>query len=552
MRVVRGCTAGAAALFLLGCGDSTPASSTGGTLLIATGGDADAVLPPLVKSSVGKQVIDVLFLPIAHPPDQLNLVGDEGYTAGLATSWEWAPDSLSIVFRVDPRARWHDGNPIRASDLAYSLAVYRAPGVAADAVPHLVAIDSITARDSLTFVAWFARRSPTQFYDLVAHLIPIPEHVYGKVAADSLSTAPVSRAPVGSGKFRFARWLPAQRVEVVADTTHWLGRPLLDRVAWLVVSDLTAQAAMLVAGEADMIEMLQGPALAAVAADTSIRLVTSPSLAHAYAAFNFRDPAAPARPHPLFADRNLRRALTMALDRRQMVLTMFDSLGSAMWSPYSSGLGIEGAQVLPFDSSHAAALLDTLGWRDTDGDGVRQKGDRPLEFSMTPNANANRIKATTIIQQQLKLAGVRVNIDQVDNAVLMANAEAGRFDMAVLGFSGDPNPGALRQAWKSELQRQGSNYGSYSNPSFDATIDSAVAEFDPKRSRELLSRAGQILAEDAPAIWLYEPRTVSGIHRRFRTAVMPLHAWWAHLDQWSVDPAQMKDRDRIGAGTAQR
>ncbi|MBC7895954.1 MAG: hypothetical protein H7066_11120, partial [Cytophagaceae bacterium] len=171
---------------------------------------------------------------------------------------------------------------------------------------------------------------------------------------------------------------------------------------------------------------------------------------------------------------------------------------------------------------------------------------------MSGPASGNRFKAITILQEQFKQVGVRVTIDALDPAVLMSNSDAGRFDVSVLGFSGDPNPGALRQTWKSEQRKQGSNYGSYSNPSFDATVDSAVAEFDPKKSRDLFSRAGEILAEDAPAIWLYELRTVSGIHKRFRRARMPLHAWWAHLDQWSVDPAQMKDRDRIGPGAAKQ
>jgi peptide/nickel transport system substrate-binding protein len=335
---------------------------------------------------------------------------------------------------------------------------------------------------------------------------------------------------------------------VVADTTHWLGRPRLDRVAWLVVSDPTVQASMLVAGEADMVEMLQGPALPTVSADTSIRLVFAASLANAYAVFNLKDPTSPARPHPLFADRDLRRALSMAVDRRQMMATIFDSLGSAMSSPFVSGLGIEGAQVLPYDPAHAAALLDTLGWRDTDGDGVRQKGDRPLAFSVSGPTGGSRFKVMTIMQEQLRQVGVRVHADPLEAAVLLSNADAGRFDVSLLGFSGDPNPGALRQTWKSEQRRQGSNYGSYSNPAFDATVDSAVAEFDPAKSRALFTRAGEILAEDAPAIWLYQLRTVSGIHKRFRTAPMPMHAWWAHLDQWSVDPAQMKERDRIGPG----
>ena len=97
---------------------------------------------------------------------------------------------------------------------------------------------------------------------------------------------------------------------------------------------------------------------------------------------------------------------------------------------------------------------------------------------------------------------------------------------------------------------EGSNYGMYSNPAFDATVDSAVSTVNGHRSRELFGRAATILADDAPAIWLYELRAISGIHKRFRTAPMRADAWWSRLDEWSVDPAQAIDRDRIGVRAA--
>ncbi|MCC6319762.1 MAG: hypothetical protein IT361_18975 [Gemmatimonadaceae bacterium] len=548
MRASTSCATALAASVLLACSETaTTAGASGGTLLIATGSDPEAVLPPLVHNSVGKQVIDALYLPIARTGDTITLIGDSGYAPGIAERWTWSTDSLSIAFHIDPRARWHDGQPVRAADVRSTLAIYRAPAIAADAVPALVGVDSVSTPDSLTFVAWFAHRSPTQFYDLVTNLIPIPAHVYANILPDSLAAAPAARAPIGSGKFRFGRWLPGQRVEVIADTAHWMGRPGLDRVAWLVVTDPTAQAAMLAAGEADMVEVLNDAAIASLAGDTAVHLVSKPSLAYTMAVFNLHDPRSPARPHPLFGNRDLRRALSMAIDRRQLVASVLDSLGAAMGSPWVSRIGLNDARLLPFDSAHASALLDTLGWRDTDGDGIRQQGTRALEFTITaPASSRGRRRSLEVMEPLFKAVGVRMKPDLVEPSVQGTAAEAGRFDVTLLGFNGDPNPNSVRQFWKTEQRKAGSNYGGYSNPLFDATIDSAVATFDPTAAHALFIRAGQILAEDAPAIWIYEAKTVLGIRARFRTAAMPAHAWWANLDRWEVDPARRIDRDRIG------
>ena len=550
MRAFHQWCSGLVACALGACGDAPPrAAVPGGTLLIATGSDADAILPPLVKGSVGKQVVDALYLPIARIGDDLNLVGDQGFTPGLAERWEWAGDSLSITFHLDPRARWHDGTPVTAGDVAFTLRTYRDPAVGADAVPHLASIDSIIVRDSLTFVAWYAHRSATQFYDLVYHLTPIPAHVYAAIPAESLASSAAARRPVGSGRFRFSRWLPGERVEIVADTGNWEGRPPLDRVAWLAVPDPAAQAAKLVAGEADLVEALRGPALDLAGRDSSIRIIRRAAFDFAIAVFNLHDPAAPARAHPVFGDREVRRALTLALDRVTLVASVLDSLGAAMASPYLSAQQVTGADLLPWDTLRATRLLDSLGWRDSNGDGIREKGGRELSFTISaPVSSTSRVRASTIMQEMFRRAGARATLRAVENAVLMADNEAGRFDLSLLGFSGNPAPSVIRQYWTSDQRGQGTNWGGYANPAFDAAIDSAVRATQPAEARALYGRAGRILAEDAPAIWLYELRTFTGLHARFRPATMRADAWWAHLDQWSVDPLKLKDRDRIGPG----
>src|SRR5690349_15601434 len=114
-----------AALVLAGCQDvqQKPAAAgtndVGGTMVIAHPAEPATLLPPLITLSVEKQMTDLLYDRLAEIGDDLNTVGDRGFKKQLAERWEWSPDSLSIVLHIDPRARWHDGKPVTASDVRY-------------------------------------------------------------------------------------------------------------------------------------------------------------------------------------------------------------------------------------------------------------------------------------------------------------------------------------------------------------------------------------------------------------------------------------------------
>ena len=107
----------------LGCSRERGASSSSsgvGTIVIAAAADADHLFPPLVVGTQGKQVVDLVYDYLADPPENLNTIGDSGFTPRLARRWTWAKDSLSIAFQLDPRARWHDGRPVTASDVRFT------------------------------------------------------------------------------------------------------------------------------------------------------------------------------------------------------------------------------------------------------------------------------------------------------------------------------------------------------------------------------------------------------------------------------------------------
>lgn len=553
-RFVRSVVLGLTALGVAACGSEGAGDSEGGgSVIVAVAADADFLLPPVINQLVGKQIADQLFLPLASPPASMNTVGDAGFEPRLARSWSWAPDSLSIAFSIDPRARWHDGQPVRAEDVRFSIALLKDPVVASRHASGVEGVDSASVQDSLTAVVWFNRRSPEQFFSLVYGLPVVPAHILAAVPRDKMRESDFAQNPVGNGRFRFRRWVKGSLIELVADTAHFLGRPSLDRVIWSISPDPTAMWSRLVTEEADMVEMLRGDALAGVAASTTTRLVPYQGLDYGLALFNQRDPANRQRPHPLLSDAALRRALVMAVDRKAIVKNVFDtlaypSIGPVVRAQWTADTTIA---MLPYDVAAAKALLDSLGWVDGNGDGVREKGARPLAFAlMSPSSSTPRRQSAVLLQAQWKEVGAQVTLEEMEFNTFVERISSGRFDVMMHGLHNDPSPSDLKANFgtPSSPREFGANYSGYSSPVVDALLDSVQSEFNTTRSKSLYQRAYARIIDDAAAIFLYEPKMVAGINRRIETGPLSAAGWWTTMADWKIAPDKRIARDRIPLG----
>jgi peptide/nickel transport system substrate-binding protein len=530
--------------------DAGHANAAGGTLVIATVGDPESLVPAVAVSLAGAQVIAQLFDRLAEIGPSLNTVGDQGFEPRLARSWSWAADSLSVRFALDPRARWHDGRPVTAGDVAFSFRLATDPRTASPTAALLANVDSVTAPDSATAVVWFARRSPQQFFDAVYQVYVVPEHLLRGVDPARLAASEFARRPVGSGRFRFARWEHGARIELVADTANWRGRPRLDRVIWAVNSDPGAATRALVSGAADWWESVRGEGLAMVRRAPALRALEYPSLDQGYLAFNLRGLGD--APHPVLGDRAVRRALAAAIDRAPVVRNVFDSAAVPRGVPAPRALAPDAPEAMgpAFDPAAAARALDAAGWRDADGDGVRERGGRPLELRLLVHTtSAARRQLAVLLQEQLRRAGVRVAVDARDPAAFAAALRAGEWDAMLEAWHADPDPRGILQRWGAPAAggRGGANVTGYRSAAFEALVDSAGATFDRARAAALFARAYAVLADDAPAVWLYEARNVAGAHRRLRPEGLRADAWWAGLAEWHIPPAEREARDRAAS-----
>jgi peptide/nickel transport system substrate-binding protein len=236
----------------------------------------------------------------------------------------------------------------------------------------------------------------------------------------------------------------------------------------------------------------------------------------------------------------------MATDRERLRQSVLGDLAKVppgpmpeMWWLWSID-----ARPLSHDSARAARLLDQRGWRDTDGDGVRDKGGVKFSFHLTaPTTSAIRRRYAQLLQAQYRPFGVEVQIDEVENPVLVERAQAGRFDAALASWQSDPTPtSSFPQTWTAE-GFGGTNWGRYAQPAFEQLLNRAVAA-SPQQSRQLWQSTLRLLNEDAPGVWLYAIGNVAAIHARVADVQIRPDSWWSLVRTWRIPPDQLIDRDR--------
>jgi peptide/nickel transport system substrate-binding protein len=523
--------------------ESTGEGRSGGTLAISIGGDPDVLIPSLVSTVQAAQMADLIYDRLAEIGDSLNIVNDGGFTPRLADHWTWSPDSLSIAFHINPRAKWHDGQPVHSSDVRFTLQSTRDSTLGSPVAALVSNIDSVSTPDSATAVFWFHKRTPQQFYDATYQMPIMPEHVWKGIAPAAWRASDAAKHPIGSGRFRFVRWTPRTSVEVGADTANYRGAPKLDRIVWSIATDFQAALTRFMTAETDFFEVLRPENIPEVAKHPNLRVKTYNGLSYSFAQFNLRDPANHARPHPIFGDRELRRALTMATDRATIVRSVYDSLALPALGPTVRAYPTTDPRLaqIPFDLPRARQILDSLGWRVTGSDGTRSRNGRPLRFTLSvPSSSKVRVRLAVLLQEQLRQAGAKVDVEQLDFPVLVEKERKRAFDAAIGQWNPQPSPGSVRGSWGTAGSRasSGNNYGSYENPVFDAYVDSALASFDPAKSKSYFTSAYDTIIQDAPAIWLAEPRPTVGYNARVHPAPMRSDAWWAHIPDWWVSASQ--------------
>lgn len=515
-----------------------------GTIVIVVGAEATTPVPlvPITKANLDVQ--SLLFLQLARLGPTRTTVGETGFEPELARAWS-RRDSVTLVFELDPRARWHDGRPVTAADVVHTFERIRTPGSDPQANILTRFISAVTAEGDHRVVFHYSRVYQEQFYDAIAHIVPLPAHLVDSIPIARYATSGFAQAPVGNGAYRWSRRDPGRQVVLAAVPDFFLGRPKIDRVVFLLARDFDAQTNLLLDGTADALENVNPPArVARVGARPTLRIVGTPTYGVGYLLYNFRAYGDRSRPHPILTDVRIRRALEMALDRERIVRSVLGEHGAIPEGPVAQLHWIRDSawRAPPANPVGARALLREAGWTDSNGDGIVDRDGAPLILRLNfPGTNPVRAAMAAQVQEQLRHIGVRIELVRLDGPVWLDRRNKGEFDLDFSQAGMAPTPSGLVQSWSCS-GRNVTNVGQYCTPRVDSLLDAASnTREDPlPLYREVIRQ----VREDVPAIFMYTVVNATAVHTRYANVQFRSEAWWSLLWRWSVRPGRQIARDR--------
>ena len=419
------------------------------------------------------------------------------FAPSLALSWQ-QPDPLTLVFHLRPGVLFHNGRPLTARDVAWTLNSLRNGTVISPRAATYVAIASIQTPDPLT---------------VVLHLNQPDNFLLANLARGAIGVVPegsgrdFGQHPIGTGPFRFVRQEVDKEVVLERSPTSWEPDPgpaHIQRIRFAVVPDGITRALELRKGSADIASnSIMADALPILAQDRNLIVASTGGTMVQYLAFNTVDPA--------LRDPRIRQAIACSIDRELIRNTLLGGRARLALSLLPAGHWAYSADVplYTYNPARARQLLDASGHPPGPG-GIR------LHLTMkTSTDEGTRLLAATL-QQQFAQVGIALDIRSFETATFVQDLTRGAFQLYSLRWiGGNEQPDILSYAFSSSrMPPKGANRGRYSNPQLDRLLDDAARNPDQAQRRIDYVQAQQILARDLPALPLWYQDSVLVYNRR--------------------------------------
>lgn len=419
----------------------------------------------------------------------------------LATSWEVSDDSRKFVFHLRHGVKWHDGKPFTSADVAYSIQTLRQ--VHPRAKTTFANVTDIATPDPYTVVITLSKPAPWLLKAFSLSETPIvPKHIYDNT--DVLGN-PANNAPIGTGPFRFVKWVRGSYIEYERNNDYWdTGKPYLDRIVVKVISDPAARTVAFEDGSVD----LSGDS--PVPLSDVQRLKGDPKLALETRGYEFQAGVARIEfnlDNPVLKNLKVRQAIASALDREVIRKVIYYGYATPLASPIipSNPYYDPTPTPYPFNVERANALLDEAGYpRKADGTRFALTVD-PLPIGDLPTRTAAYVKSA------LARVGITVTVRSQDLSAYLKRIYTDRdFDFSINGMSNlfDPVAGVARLYTTSNFRRgvPFTNGSHYSNPEIDQLFTQVAEETDETKRKQLFSQIQRILERDLPDINLVSPQ----------------------------------------------
>jgi peptide/nickel transport system substrate-binding protein len=465
-------------------------------------------------------------------------------------------DRLEYTIKVRQGVKWHDGRPLTADDVLFTFKA--AACHLTDAARYRSAMTDLAdvQVDGQTVRFLMSKANVYNLRNVVTNLLPIiPKHVFDesgllndfsykdiigpkgktdpkvKEFAERFNKHIANRAPIGTGPYKFEKWDSGREIVLTRNEDYWGKKPYLDNIVYRIITDYPAALTALKAGEIDLQprllpiqyqEQTEGEAFQQQFAKVKY------SIPNEYEILWNNE-------RPFFRDKRVRQALTMLVDRQKVIDTVrlgFGQIGVSPFVPNNRDFN-SSIRPLPYEPKRATELLDEAGWKDNDGDGIREKDGVKFKFEFLGSTGSSVFKQLgPILREEFRKAGIDVTERVVEFAVMTQMLKEHRFDASALGFTFDLVDDPYH-VWHSSSAAGGSNFQNFKNAESDRLLEAARLEFDNEKRKQIYWRWQELIHDEQPVTFLYYQQEPAVYSKRFQNAQwLPLRpgydltSWW--------------------------
>ena len=457
--------------------------------------------------------------------------GPPSFKPRLAKSYEFSEDRRQLTFTLRDDVIWSDGVKVTAEDVRWTWQAQTHPAIRWSFAESKQAITDVEVVDQTTAIFHFSEAYAAQLQDANFGVI-LPKHAWGRLPFEQWrqNNSWFRDHLVVNGPFTLETWVPQERFVLVRNE-HYFEKdlPKTDRIVFQVTPDTSSRLALLRSGQAHLVEFIDPADASMIEAHPDLKLVSHIPRSFFFVQWNVS--------RPLFATKEVRQALTMAIDRQEIIDSLHFGYASMSHSLFPSNLWAHNKDLKPwpYDPGRAKELLASQGWSDTDGDGVLDRNGEPFRFELVTNSESQvRVDLLPMIQGHLKRIGIDVQTRSMEFNSLLGPLNEHQFDAVIQALALDTSLNTS-YFYHTDAIGSGYNWGMYSNPEMDRLIEATIEALDPLGAKPLYDELQVLLHEEVPMTFLYESRRLSGLRENLYDVDPNAITSFFNLRRWRLE-----------------
>ena len=482
------------------------------TLHLSASTNPSRLNPLLSTDSGSSEIVGFIFNALLkYDKNGKKIIGD-------LASWYEFKDDVTLVFHLRKNVKWHDGQAFSAQDVVFTFDLIHSPKVVTPYTSTFRMVKSVKALDNFTVEVKYKK---PYFKALETWMMQIvPKHILEN--EDNIMGSSFNKNPIGTGPYKLTKLEFSKNIELTANEDYFEHKPLIEKISFHVISDPSTRFLMLRSKQIDIgaLEPMQLERQVGKEFFEYYKKIEQISHSYTYLGFNLR--------HKKFQDPNIRKALSLGINRQELVDILFLGHGQICTGPFLPGGPSFNKEVISpkVNLIEAKKLLKSAGYDE----------EHPFEFEIaTSNSSEVRPYAAQIIQHQLAKIGVKVHLRVMEwQAFLNMVVFPREFDTVLLGWSLSLTPDPYL-VWHSDNDKPGAfNFIGYKNEKVDKLITKAEGLVDREKLATVQKEIFTHIVEDNAYLFLYIPNSISVVNKNINPIEPTINGFWHNQIEWKI------------------